>query len=361
MTPATLAGRYTIERPLGHGGMATVYLARDDDLGRPVAVKLLAESLAADPEFRARFIREARAAARLNHPNVVPVFDAGEDGGRPYIVMEYVDGETLADVLRRRGRVPPEEAVDIVVQACTGLQHAHAAGIVHRDVKPRNLLLRTDGALKVVDFGIARAAEATRLTAAGTILGTVAYIAPEQAAGDDVTAAADVYSLGVVLYELLTGKTPYAADSLGSLVRRQAAASFAPVRTLAPQVSPALEAVGLRALASEPGDRPSAGELARELCSALGEAVTVPLDRSHEAPTRVVRPHSHRGVAPSRWAKIAALLVAVALALLVGLALLAGGNGDEPASPSAPESIQRGQTPEQQARNLADWLRRNPG
>ena len=190
-------GRYRLERPLGHGGMATVYLAHDVELDRPVAVKLLAESLAGDQAFRRRFLREARLAARLSHPNVVGVYDAGEaEDGRPYIVMEYVDGSTLEG----RGRLPPREAVGLAVQACHGLAHAHAAGLVHRDVKPHNLLLRSDGTLKVADFGIARAAEATALTQVGTVLGTAAYLAPEQATGGEVTPATDVYSLGAVLY-----------------------------------------------------------------------------------------------------------------------------------------------------------------
>src|SRR5689334_17683203 len=176
--------------------MATVYLAQDEELHRPVAVKVLAENLAGDAALRERFLREARLAARLSHPNVVSVYDAGEtEDGLPYIVMEYVPGTTLAEL----GRVPPHEGVELVLQACRGLAHAHAAGLVHRDVKPQNLLLRDDGTVKVADFGIARAAETTALTQIGTVLGTAAYLSPEQALGEEVTAAADVYSLGAVL------------------------------------------------------------------------------------------------------------------------------------------------------------------
>src|SRR5438034_7647691 len=153
-------GRYRIERLLGRGGMADVYLARDVELGRPVAVKVLAERLAGDEAFRKRFLREARLAAGLSHPNVVGVYDAGEEAGRPYIVMEYVGGETLADLLARRGKLPAGESVALALQVCSGLGHAHAAGLVHRDVKPQNLLLRGDGTVKITDFGIARAAEA---------------------------------------------------------------------------------------------------------------------------------------------------------------------------------------------------------
>ena len=183
--PNVAGGRYRLGRPLGHGGMATVYLGRDSELDRPVAVKVLAENLAGDAVFRERFLREARLAARLSHPNVVSVYDAGEDAdGRLYIVMECVEGETLADVLRERGRLPAAEAVGLALQACRGLAHAHAAGLVHRDVKPQNLLLREDGTLKIADFGIARAAETTALTQVGTVLGTAAYLSPEQALGE---------------------------------------------------------------------------------------------------------------------------------------------------------------------------------
>src|SRR3954454_7091739 len=172
--------------------MAAVYLAHDEELNRPVAVKVLAEHLADDADFRARFLQESKLASRLSHPNVVQVYDAGETDGRPYIVMEYVSGDTLA----HRGKLSYEQVVPLALQACAGLQHAHAAGLVHRDVKPANLLVREDDVLKIADFGIARAAELTRLTQHGTILGTAAYLSPEQAAGAEVTAATDIYSLG---------------------------------------------------------------------------------------------------------------------------------------------------------------------
>jgi len=197
--------------------MASVYLGRDGELERRVAVKLLAASVGRDDELRRRFARESRLAARLSHPNVVAVFDAGEDGGRPYIVMEYVEGETLADVLRRRGALPTEEAAEIAGQVAAGLAHAHAQGLVHRDVKPQNLLVSGDGRVKIADFGVARGDDLSQLTQAGTVLGTAAYLSPEQAAGSSVGPASDVYSLGAVLYELLTGRTPYRFDSLADL------------------------------------------------------------------------------------------------------------------------------------------------
>src|SRR5262249_49253974 len=202
------------ERTLGRGGMATVYLAHDTMLDRPVVLKVLAEHLADDPEFRGRFLREARLAARLVHPNIVQVYDVGEDERGPFIVMEYVDGETLADELRRRGRLPPQDVIAAGRQLCYALEAAHAAHLVPRDIKPQNILPNVHGTVKLADFGIARSLEGTRHTEVGTVLGTAAYLAPEQARGDEITPAADIYSLGVVLYELMTGKTPFDADTL---------------------------------------------------------------------------------------------------------------------------------------------------
>ena len=214
MSVETLAsGRYRVERVLGEGAMATVLLARDEELDRLVAVKLLDERLAADESFRARFAREARVAAALSHPNVVTVFDVGESDGRPFIVMEHVEGRTLEERLRREGPLPADEVRRIARQVCAGLEHAHAQGLIHRDLKPANLIERSDGTIKIADFGIARAAETT-LTETGTILGTAAYLAPEQAEGREVTQATDLYGLGVVLYELLTGKRPWEVESL---------------------------------------------------------------------------------------------------------------------------------------------------
>ena len=336
--------------------MASVYLAHDGELERRVAVKLLGASVGRDDDLRRRFARESRLAARLSHPNVVTVFDAGEDAGRPFIVMEYVDGETLADVLRRRGPLPPEEAAEIGeqvaaglahahahgVQACRGLAHAHAAGLVHRDVKPQNLLLREDGTVKVADFGIARAAETTALTQVGTVLGTAAYLSPEQAAGAEVGPRSDVYSLGVVLYELLAGRTPYRFGSLTEL-----GAPRRPPPDLPATVPPALAAVVSRCLAPAPADRPeSASEVALELRRALEPAA--------EAPTvAIVRTTRRRGP----LAAIALLLVAAAIA--VGVALGTHG-GSEPAPAPAPvPPVPHAGDPATQARNLSDWLRRN--
>jgi eukaryotic-like serine/threonine-protein kinase len=339
--PSTLAGgRYRLEHSLGRGGMATVFLARDEELARPVAIKLLAENLAGDTAFRDRFLREARLAARLSHPNVVSVFDAGEaeDGG-PFIVMEYVPGRTLAEV----GRLAPPEAIGLIVQACQGLAHAHEAGLVHRDVKPQNLLLRDDGVLKVADFGIARAAETTALTQVGTVLGTAAYLSPEQALGEQVTPATDVYALGSVLYELLAGRTPYEFGSLADLAAKQREKPIAPVSELAPEVSPQVEDAIMRALARNPAYRPpSAAAFAQEL------SATVPF----EAP---VRPDDHHRI----WWAVATVVAVAAIASGIAVALTDGGGSKPPATrpPATVQPIPRGTDARQQARNIAAWLR----
>jgi serine/threonine protein kinase len=353
MGAATIGGRYRIERPLGHGGMATVYLGRDTELERPVAIKLLAENLAGDDEFRRRFVREAKLAARLSDPNVVNIYDAGEDDGRPYIVMEHVDGETLADLLARRGRLPPDEARELAAQAASGLAHAHEAGLVHRDVKPHNLILRRDGTVKIADFGIARAAETT-ITQTGTVLGTAAYLAPEQAMGEKVTAAADVYSLGAVLYELLTGRPPFEFESLADLAAQQARMEITSVSELAPDVPPELEDVVMRCLARNPAYRPaSAGELARLLSG--GEEPTQPLHR----PTAVQTPaRTWLDDRRKLWLALAGVVALAAILLAVAFAGRGSHSSSPPPKPAAPPPVQPGASAQQQARNLSDWLKR---
>ena len=337
MSVQTVAGRYEVERTLGGGGMAVVYLARDGELGRPVALKVLADNLADDTELRGRFVREARLAARLSHPNVVRVYDAGEEDGRPYIVMECVEGESLAELLLREGPLPPDRVADLGAQACAGLEHAHRAGLVHRDVKPANLLLTEDGTLKVADFGIAHAVGGTRVTEVGTVLGTAAYLSPEQAHGEVVTPASDIYSLGTCLYELAAGEPPYGHETLGELFSRREAG---PPPRLA-GVPPRLEAAIMRCLERDPRDRPgSAAELARSLAASPPTAATEVTRFDVTVRRRTLL-----------WA---VALVVVILAAVVGVVALRGG--DEP----QPAPVPRGDTPAQDFRNLADWLRERP-
>jgi eukaryotic-like serine/threonine-protein kinase len=306
--------------------MAVVDLARDVELGRHVALKRLAENLARDEEVRARFLREGRIAARLSHANVVKVFDVGEAEGRPYIAMEHVDGETLAELLSRSGSLPPAEVTRLGAQAARALAAAHSAGLVHRDVKPQNLLLRRDGLLKLGDFGIAFGRDGTRLTMAGTVLGTEAYLAPEQARGAEVTEAADVYALGLVLVELLTGAPDRDAPLAG--------------------VPSALTGVVRRCLARDPRRRPAASDVARELAQAVEEAPTV------------VRPRR-------RYARKSLLLAGTAGVLVAAGAVAAiverGGSKSPPAPPRVAPRVAPmlpATSAQQQAQNIAVWLRR---
>jgi serine/threonine protein kinase len=335
-------GRYRIERTLGEGAMAVVYLARDEELQRLVAIKILSEELSADEGVRTRFLREAKLASRLGHPNVVRVYDANAAGARLFIVMEHVPGSTLAE----SGKLPHQDAVDLVRQACAGLQHAHDARLVHRDVKPANLLLREDGVLKIADFGIARAADATQLTKQGTILGTAAYLSPEQAAGKTVGPAADIYSLGAVLYELLTGRAPYWFQSLAELGELQGDAVITPPRDLEPAIPPWLEAAVMRALAREPQFRPmSAAEFAQELAGA-----------TKEAPTSALGSYRTR-TSKRRWFSAAAVVLALAIAAVVVAVTRSNGSPSPPPAAPAISAPAHGATPADEARNLSTWLR----
>ena len=217
--PRRLGGRYEIGPVLGYGGMAEVLRGRDVRLGRDVAVKILRPDLARDPAFQARFRREAQSAAALNHPAIVAVYDTGEDAQNgvttPYIVMEYVEGRTLREVLQTEGALMPVRSLEIVAGVCSALQYSHAAGIIHRDIKPANVMLTPSGAIKVMDFGIARAvtAAAATMTQTAAVIGTAQYLSPEQARGEVVDARSDIYSTGCLLYELLTGRPPFVGDS----------------------------------------------------------------------------------------------------------------------------------------------------
>jgi serine/threonine-protein kinase len=259
MNATMIAGRYRLEGRLGVGGMSTVHLAFDQRLERYVAIKLLAEHLADDPAFVSRFRREALAAARLVHPNIVQVFDFGFDEGphQHFIVMEQVSGSSCAELLRDRGHLDVEQGVDIVIQACRGLDYAHRNGVVHRDVKPGNLLVSDSDVVKLADFGIARATDQSSITQVGSVLGTAAYLSPEQARGEEAGPRADLYSLGVVTYQLLSGRLPYEATSLSELALKQQREAPAPLDELNPRVPPELaDAVGM-ALAIDQEARPA--------------------------------------------------------------------------------------------------------
>jgi eukaryotic-like serine/threonine-protein kinase len=267
MATQVLAERYELGERLGVGGMSTVVEAFDRRLERPVAVKLLAEHLADDSQFVTRFRREALAAARLVHPNVVQVFDFGLDdrSGRHYIVMELVRGQSGAEILRDEGVLPVQEALSMVLQACRGLDYAHRNGVVHRDVKPGNLLRAEDGVTKLADFGIAKAvSDESGITQVGSVIGTAAYLAPEQAAGERVGPPADLYALGVVTYQLLSGRLPYEAQSLTELAMKQLREVPPPLDDLNPEVPASLAVAVDRALALDPRDRYPDAEALRD-------------------------------------------------------------------------------------------------
>jgi serine/threonine protein kinase len=270
MSPVDIAERYRLEGRLGFGGMSTVHRAIDLRLERQVAVKLLAEHLADDPTFVSRFQREAQAAARLVHPNIVQVFDSGQDAstGQYFIVMEYIEGHSCAEILRDDGWVEVDEGISIIDQACEGLHYAHRHGVVHRDVKPGNLLRAREGEVKLADFGIAKATEQSSITQVGSVLGTAAYLAPEQARGEEAGPRADLYALGVVTYQLISGRLPYEATSLTELALKQQQEAPAMLDTLVAAVSPELADAVAIALALDPRDR---YESAREMGRALSD------------------------------------------------------------------------------------------
>ena len=232
----TLNGRYRLEARIGSGGMSTVYRALDETLQRQVAIKLMNREVASDSDQLERFRREARAVAQLSHPHIVGVIDAGEDEGRPYIVFEYVEGETLKERIRRQGRLEIPEAVAYAIEIARALGAAHARHIVHRDVKPQNVLIDEEGSAKVTDFGIARTLDEEGLTADGRVLGTTDYVSPEQALGQPVTGQSDLYSLGVVLYEMLTGEVPFKGDNQVAVAMKHVREEIPDVQVKRPEV-----------------------------------------------------------------------------------------------------------------------------
>lgn len=265
MIQRILARRYELQELIGGGGMADVYKAQDKLLDRAVAVKILHQQYANDAEFVEKFRREATAAAKLAHPNIVNIYDVGEDGGSQYIVMEYVSGPTLKEVIQQKGCLEPIEAVRIAKEIASALESAHRNNLVHCDIKPHNILVMPDGHIKVTDFGIARAVSASTMTYSGSVMGSVHYFSPEQAKGTVITTKSDVYSLGVVLYEMLTGQLPFNGETSVSIALKHLQEEPVPIRQLNPSIPPVLEAIVQKAMSKDPADRPSSTELYADL------------------------------------------------------------------------------------------------
>ena len=261
MIQRILARRYELQELIGGGGMADVYKAQDKLLDRAVAVKILHQQYANDAEFVEKFRREATAAAKLAHPNIVNIYDVGEDGGSQYIVMEYVSGPTLKEVIQQKGCLEPIEAVRIAKEIASALESAHRNNLVHCDIKPHNILVMPDGHIKVTDFGIARAVSASTMTYSGSVMGSVHYFSPEQAKGTVITTKSDVYSLGVVLYEMLTGQLPFNGETSVSIALKHLQEEPVSIRQLNPSIPPVLEAIVQKAMSKDPADRPNSTEL----------------------------------------------------------------------------------------------------
>lgn len=281
MQQTTLNNRYALEQKIGEGGMARVYRGRDLRLDRRVAIKVLHPQYASDPGFLRRFQHEAQAAAGLNHPGIVDVFDVGQDGDIQYIVMEYVDGSDLKTLLLRNGALPVDDAVQIAEQVASALDAAHHAGLVHRDIKPQNIIITPEGRAVVTDFGIAKSQLSTSVTETGVIFGTADYLSPEQARGQPATQRSDIYSLGVTLYEMLTARLPYSGESSIAVAMQHLNAEPTPPRLINPRIPPQLEAIVLRAMSKDAASRPGS---ARELALMLRDY------RTHGEQATVVRP-----------------------------------------------------------------------
>src|SRR3954454_20157573 len=343
--PRLLGGRYELDGVIGRGGMAEVYRARDLRLDRVVAIKTLRSDLARDPAFQARFRREAQSAASLNHPAIVAVYDTGEgrtgNGVSPYIVMEYVEGRTLRQVIEAEGRLLPQRALEITAQICTALDPAHRAGIVHRDVKPGNVMLTPAGELKVMDFGIARAVTSTAATMTQTaaVIGTAHYLSPEQARGEHVDARSDIYSTGCLLYELLTGAPPFAGDSAVAVAYQHVREDPVPPSRIEPDVPAAADAIVLKAMAKNPANRyQTAADMRADIERALAgrpvEATPVLTEDAatlapSPATTVLLRQQQPRAGRAAAYIGLAAATIAVFLiALVVARNLLSGGSSE---------------------------------
>jgi len=337
-------GHYEILEEIGRGGMGVVYRAHEPSLNRTVAVKVLGEHLARDAEYVTRFEREAQAAAALNHPNIVQVYAIGEQDGRHYFAMEYVEGTTVQDMIRREGRIAPERAADIVLQAAKGLAAAHDRGLIHRDIKPANLMVTGDGLVKIADFGLAlRPNDQTRITSSGLLMGTPGYLAPEQCLDRTVDARTDIYALGVTLFEMLTGNAPFQADSPAALIRKIVDGETPDPGELAPDLPPELRRVVLRMMAKDPSERyQTCYQVAADLTAYLrsvgsgatslppvpppvpGEAAAVDAGPTTPVP---VRAHAAGGGGGRRTAAIVAVVLVLCLAGVAGAGYVAYRTG----------------------------------
>ena len=332
MIGTVLSGRYKLEAKLGSGGMSTVYLARDTTLDRAVAVKVMHREMSEQADQLERFRQEARAVAKISHPNVVAVIDAGEDGGHPYIVFEYVEGETLKQRINRVGALDPQEALAYAIEIARGLTVAHARNMVHRDIKPQNVLIDSEGRAKLTDFGISRQLEQDGMTATGRVLGTTDYVAPEQAMGHPVDQRSDIYSLGVVLYEMLVGQVPFQADSQVGVAMKHVNEELPDVQQRRPELSAAAALVVERATAKDPDQRyQQVGELIDDLSTALEVEAARAGSTTGEATSvlEAVPPAERKlggGGGRRSWLAIAALVL-VAAAILLAVQLVGSGNG----------------------------------
>jgi serine/threonine-protein kinase len=370
-----ISGRYRLIAPLGEGGMATIWRAVDEQLDREVAVKLLRPQFSSDPGFAARFKLEARSAGGLSHPNIVSVYDYGTDGadGDQYIVMELIEGNDLSTILRDRGSLATMDAVRVAIGVASALEVAHRKGIVHRDVKPGNILITDGGDVKVTDFGIARAVSEASMTVTGTTLGSVHYFSPEQARGDEVTGASDVYALAIVLFEMLTGRRPFEGDSAAAVALKRLNEDAPTPSAIGHPVPQGLEAILMRALSREPGERfPDAGAFAEALrvwrrdpdaatplaagAAAAAVATTPPAgEPTVYVPPRVTRPADRVPVAPPPrridpypvdrddgqpwWIWLLALLAVVLLGAIGFLAAQLLGSFDDPVATPTPSAV----------------------
>jgi len=339
MIGTVLSDRYRIEAKLGSGGMSTVYLARDETLDRPVAIKILHREMSEQPDQLERFRQEARAVAKLSHPAVVSVIDAGEDRGHPYIVFEYVEGETLKQRISRIGALDVQDALAYAIEIARGLAIAHNRQLVHRDVKPQNVLINMAGRAKVTDFGIARQLEQAGVTATGRVLGTTDYVAPEQAMGQAVDQRSDIYSLGIVLYEMLTGEIPFTADSQVGVAMKHVNEELPDVQTRRPEVSSAVALVVERSTAKTPAERyQTIEEMEDDLETALEVEAARTGSTTAEATSvlETVPPAQRKFRGRAKWS-LAGILLLLALAgatlgivHLISSGQLGGGGNDEP-------------------------------